>query len=171
VYVDESQRKGRYLVAAMAVDPGRSSAVRRELRLVAPRGSGTTRRHFVKESNADRRKLLGAYKALDGVDVGVWEVLGDGTSVERRARCLDQMVSDLLAVGISRIVLDHIDEGQQVRDRQLLARRLRGTTVSYDHEVAHCREPMLWVPDAVAWCAGLADWRRELDDWVTIRQV
>jgi len=38
------------------------------------------------------------------------------------------MVTDLLAAGISRIVLDHVDEGQQARDRRLLARRLRSTT-------------------------------------------
>ena len=125
----------------------------------------------MKESNADRRKLLAAYRSMAGVEVGVWEALGDGPSVDRRARCLDRLLTDLLDGGISRIVLDHIEEVQRVRDRRLLARRLRGMAVSYSHEVAHCREPMLWVPDAVAWCAGLPDWRRDLEGWVTLHEV
>jgi hypothetical protein len=170
VYLDESQRPGRYLVAAMAVDVRHSASIRRDLRLMAPRGNGVARRHFVKESNADRRKLLAAYRGLNGVDHVVYESLGHQGLVERRARCLDLLLGELLVGGISRVVLDHVDEAQRRRDRRLLARRLDGTSVSYSHEAAHCREPMLWVPDAIAWCAGLAGWRRELEGWVSILQ-
>jgi len=74
--------------------------------------------------------------------------------IERRAIVLDALVAQLVEGGLDRLVLGHIDPDQQRLDRQVLARVLRGTGVAYSHEVANTSEPMLWVPDAIACCAG-----------------
>jgi hypothetical protein len=166
----ESQRGRRYLVAAMAAPVASVAAVRRELGHVAPRGRAS-RRHFVKESDVERRKLLAVYRALPGIDVLVYEHRGGARALDQRERCLDLVATELLGRGACRLVLDHVDDAQRRRDRRVLARRLDGTGVSYGHEPAHSREPMLWVPDAAAWCAGRSDWRSHIDGWATIRRA
>ena len=171
VYIDESQRKDRYAVAAAVVASRMAGAVRREVQLLGPRGCGLQRRHFVRESAAVRRKMLAAFRGLVGLDVLVYEVIGASRPVQARERCVDLLIAELLGGGISRVVLDHVEDAQRRRDRQVLARRLDGTAISYGHEPAHSREPMLWVPDAIAWCAGRSEWRRELAGWVTIRRA
>ena len=141
-------------MAAAVVSPHAAAAVRRDVQLLAPRCGGPERRHFVRESAAVRRKMLSAFRCLRGVDLLMYEAVGADRPVDARARCLDLMIAELLGGGISRVVLDHVEETQRRRYRRLLARRLDGTAVSYGHEPAHSREPMLWIPDAVAWCAG-----------------
>lgn len=118
-----------------------------------------------------RRKVLGVFRELVGVELLVYETTGACRTIEARARCLDLMMAELLGGGISRVVLDHVEHTQRRRDRQLLARRLDGTAISYGHEPAHSREPMLWIPDAIAWCAGRQEWRRALAGWVAIRRA
>ena len=171
VYIDESQRDGRYLLASMAIPAALVPKVRKDVLLLAPRGSGVVRRHFVRESEADRRKLLAAYKSLEGADHLVYVAERGERPLNQRERCLDLLIAELVGQGISRVVLDHMDDTHQRRDRSVLGRRLDGTRVSYVHEPAHSREPMLWVPDAIAWCAGHRAWRRELQGWVTIRRA
>ena len=79
------------------------------------------------------------------------------------------LTAALGSLGVDRIVLDHTDASQRDRDRQVLAPLLARSGVTYSHEVAHTTEPMLWIPDAIAWCAGAkAEWRSQLDGWVTI---
>ena len=170
-YIDESRRRPRYLLAAALIDHQAVATVRQAVRTLAPRG-GSTRRHFVRESDASRRKCLAAYRALDGVTVLIYEHRGHGQPpVHQRAECLELMASELLGRSIDRLILDHVDDAQRRRDRQLLGRRLDGTGISYSHEPAHSTEALLWLPDAAAWCAGRPEWRQQLHDWATIRRV
>jgi len=127
---------------------------------------------MVKESDAERRKMLDTFKDLPGANVTICVVTSAGPVPTRRARAFDALVARLLEGGLDRLVLDHVDVAQQRRDRQTLGRALqagpRHQAVTYSHEPAHSTEPMLWVPDAAAWCAGRRDrWRHDLDDWAT----
>ena len=170
-YVDESQRSDRYIVAALAVEHGSVAAVRQQLRGLAPRG--VARRHMVKESDPTRRKMLETFKALPGTEVAVCVVVAQGPVQRRRQLALEALVAELVAGGLDRLVLDHVDADQRRRDEQTLARALRTgdrhEQVTYSHEPAHSTEAMLWVPDAAAWCAGRCDrWRHELVGWARV---
>jgi hypothetical protein len=170
-YVDESQRSSHYLMAAVAIDSSTLAEVRRVVGQFRP-GGGQARRHFVKESAATRRKLLDAYRALPGVSIVVADDQRGDSAVDQRRRCVSLLVGALLPFGVDRIVFDHTDSVQRDRDRQVLAPLLAQTGVAYSHEVAHTTEPMLWIPDAVAWCAGAKpEWRAQLEGWVTIHRT
>jgi hypothetical protein len=172
-YLDESFEKGRYIVAAFAVDHRSVVDVRQQLRSHAPKGA--SRRHFVNESQSERRKMLDTFRALPGTEVLVWVETRTGSTLRRRHRALEAAVGLLLPGGLDRIVLDHVHAHQQAQDRQTLGRALNATAlgrrVAYSHEPAHSTEPMLWVPDAAAWCARRTDrWRTELDGWASVHR-
>lgn len=170
-YIDESQRGRRYLMAAAAIDSRSTNEVRKALGQLRPSG-GQARRHFHKESDVMRRKLLEAYRALPGVSIVVADDRGGTPAIDQRRRCLTVLVEALLELGVERLVFDHADSTQRNRDRQVLARLLARTGVTYSHEVAHSPNMMLWVPDAVVWCAGAKpEWRAQLDGWVTIHHT
>jgi hypothetical protein len=167
-YVDESQRGSRYLMAAAAIDSRALAEVRKAIGQFRPAG-GKARRHFVKESAATRRKMLDVYRTLPGVSVVVADDRTGRSAIDQRRRCLAVLIAALRPLGVDRIILDHTDASQRDRDRQVLARLLARSGVTYSHEVAHTTEPMLWIPDAIVWCAGAkAEWRTQLDGWVTI---
>jgi hypothetical protein len=170
-YIDESQRADRYIMAALAVEHGSAAAVRQQLRLLTPKG--IARRHMVKESDPGRRKMLDTFRELPGSDVVVCVVSSKEPVNRRRTKALTALVTELIGGGLDRLVLDHVDLDQRRRDEQTLARTLhaagRQGLVTYSHEPAHSTEPMLWVPDAAAWCAGRKDrWRHELIGWATV---
>jgi hypothetical protein len=147
------------------------ATVRRTVRALAP-GGGQTRRHFVRESDVSRRKCLAAYRALTGTTILIYEDRGPNRRpVAQRDACLDHLASELIGRRVDRLILDHVDDTQRRRDRQLLGRRLDGTGISYSHEPAHSTEPLLWLPDAAAWCAGRPDWRYQLEGWAQIRRI
>lgn len=169
-YLDESQRGDFYAIAAIAVPHGAVGEARRMLRAVSPKGR-VVRRHFVKESERERKRLLGVFRELPGATYVCMTTSSDAV-VERRALLLDRVVQQLLVGGLDRLVLDYIDEEQQRRDRKVLWSTLRSArTVEFSYEVPHSGEPMLWVPDALAWCAGHPDWRSSLVDWVNVLDV
>ena len=127
---------------------------------------GRRRRHFVKEEDRDRKQMLAVFRELPGASI-VCISTKHTSVIECRATLLRTLAAHLIDGGISRIVLDHVDDTQQRRDRRTLAAVLRGTTVTYGFESPQSTEIMLWVPDAVAWCAGRAGWRSDLQGWVT----
>jgi len=166
-YLDESQRAGFYAPAAIALPHGQVAVARRMVRSIAVPG-GRRRRHFVKEEDRDRKQMLATFRQLPGATT-VCVSTGHTSVVGCRAKLLAVLVRHLASEGLDRLVLDHVDDGLRKRDRQVLWNVLgRQSEVAFSHEVAHTDEPMLWVPDAVAWCAGRDGWRTELDGWVTI---
>jgi hypothetical protein len=167
-YIDESQRNGRYLLGAMVVDHRSVAAVRRALTAANP-PSGVGRRHFTKEKDSERKQLVAFYRELPGTTVSVYVIdASAGPPVAQRARALHLLVPQLLELGVDRIVFDHVDHADALRDRQILVKLTRGYDVDYGHEPPHTSEPMLWVPDAAAWCAGRPGWKAELEGWVAI---
>jgi hypothetical protein len=167
--IDERQRRdGRYLLAAMVVEHAATGLVRKALREAAP-GHGIRRRYIAKEKDSERKQLLAIYRELPGVTVTVDVVdLRIGRPVAQRAHALGHLMPRLLGAGIDRLVFDHVDVADARRDRQALIHLTRGRPIAYGHEPPHSGEPMLWVPDAAAWCAGRPGWRSELDGWAAV---
>lgn len=166
-FVDESQRTGFYALAAIAIPHSHVTEVRKALQTIAVRDGQRRRRHFVKEEDRDRKHMLDLFRGLPGASTVC--VSTTHTSIPRcRHQLLSTLVTHLLDGGLDRLILDHVDDKQQRRDKQTLWQILgRNSDISFSHEIAHSTEPLLWIPDAIAWCAGRSDWRDQLDGWVT----
>jgi hypothetical protein len=72
---------------------------------------------------------------------------------------------DFTELGVQRLVL----ESRQGRDkederalRDVLGKRPSDAGLTYEHLRPH-EDPLLWLPDAIAWCVGAGeDWRRRI---------
>lgn len=93
-----------------------------------------------------------------------------------RAACLAALVDDLADVGGDTQLVLEADDSLLHRDRHELYQLVQqaGATdrLAYRHQRAH-EEPLLALPDVVAWCwARSGNWRRRLDPILTpLRRV
>lgn len=159
-FVDESKVKDYLLVSAVFPE-GRLGSARAVIRgLLLP---GQPRLHMKHESNARRRKILTAIRELEP-KVRIYRAAADGrTEVVRRVQCLHRLVNDLHHDGHRQLCIEQ-DETLQRLDNQTLIEAARvagsGTWLTYRHERAR-HEPLLAIPDAVAWAWPKGgDWRQ-----------
>lgn len=148
-YVDETKAKGLVVVAAVA-EPRDLTAARKalgDLRL-----KGQERIHFKSERESRRKEICSVIVALP-VHVHVY----DASSLPERAgrtMALQMLVADLAALSATRLIIEQ-DDSLVRADRQTLYSATRGHRIEerliYEHVRAR-HEPMLWIPDAVAWC-------------------
>lgn len=148
LFIDESKEKN-YIIVVAAIADGDVTRLRSatsDLRL-----KGQQRVHFVKESVPRRRMILQTFETL-GVRTFVFAAYGL-SDVSAREWCLESVVDLAAEVNAQRIILE-TDDSIVATDKRTLYRSLdtRGMreTVSYGHERA-AAEPLLWIPDAVAW--------------------
>ena len=169
--MDESKR-GSYVVVAAVVVPGDLEDARRVLRgLLLP---GQSALHFKNERDGRRRQLLTGICSLP-VEAAVYVSDAKGQATARRA-CLEAVVADLAEEKAERPVLE-LSDGDLAADRRTLfdaGRKHAGTSpaLRYDHLRAPA-EPLLWVPDAVAWAwSHGSPWRARISSLVTnVRRV
>jgi hypothetical protein len=166
VFVDETKARD-YLLVAAAVMPGDMNDARKAVRALTLRGQ--PRLHMKKESDARRKQILAAISTL-GPQVTIYRAGATyRTELERRERCIRALIADLARDGHRSLCLER-DESLVSRDRQHLieATRAHGCADSlrYSHDSA-TSEPLLAIPDAVAWAwAKGGDWRRRCDSLV-----
>jgi len=166
-FVDESERPGRYLMCAVLVAPAHLAEVRQAL--IALRMPGQRRLHMNNEQNPRRRLILDRIAALP-LRAHVYQ--RPGRPVQARAACLRAMTADLLAAGVTTLVIEPVD-GFEHRDHSVLINELQQlkmpNSIVYEHVVAKL-EPNLWAADAVAWAYGAGgDWRRRIRKQVDVR--
>ncbi|MFD7153425.1 hypothetical protein ACFV9C_02435 [Kribbella sp. NPDC059898] len=156
VFVDENKSRG-LLMAAAACVAGDVNAHRRTMRsLLLPR---QRRLHFFKESAAHQRKILGVIEGF-GLEVKLYATPSD--SHAGRERCLNAIVQD--AAGTAERLVIERDESRLEFDRRTLYRAVRTygcvDTLQYELLAPHL-DPLLWIPDAVAWSwAKGGEWRQ-----------
>lgn len=157
-FADESCRRGVYLMCAASVSVSDLEPTRRSLRKLRLRGQ--QRIHFASESNSRRKSILTALADLNVSNL-VYVTTGEEQTSARRA-ILQKMVFDLRSKGVAFFVLDS-RQGQDHKDRATI-HSLLGTNPEPAFEYYHYRsahEPILWVPDAVAWAWGRGgNWRK-----------
>jgi len=167
IFVDETKHRD-YLMVAAVVLPADVAPVRWAVRgLVLP---GQRRVHMSKES-APRRRLIAETIAGSGVTAVIFDAGQiDGDELERRRACLRAVVAHSDDLGAGRLVLE-LDDSLLCQDRRWLVEITRELgcrdILHYDHARA-AAEPLLAVPDAIAWCwAKGGDWRRRIRPAVT----
>jgi hypothetical protein len=146
VFVDESKTRG-LLLAATACPAAEVNAYRRTMAgLLMPR---ERRIHFTKESPPRRRKILSVIAEF-GIAARLYHAARN--DIAARRTCLSALVCDI-AGSAERLVVER-DESTATADRQVLfhaARRYEcSETLHYELLAAHA-DPLLWIPDAVAW--------------------
>lgn len=165
LYIDESKTKG-YTIVAATVLPADARAVRKALSDL--RMPGQRRIHFVTEGDSRRRKILSALCDM-GLESRVYHARGMDEPDAREA-CLAHVIEDAATFGVTRIVIEQDDSvvefDRRVLYRELNARGLRDR-VSYTHEKPAV-EPLLWIPDAVAWSfARGGEWTNRVSPLIT----
>ncbi|WP_043790934.1 hypothetical protein [Amycolatopsis balhimycina] len=163
VFVDESKRGG-YLVTAAAVLPSDLGRARQAVRgLILP---GQRRLHFTHENDNRRKQILDVIAELHPA-----VTIYDGSAHDRRRQreaCLNGLVADLATTSTRMLVLE-TDESVLDLDRRVLYRstRLHGCeALEYRHHRAH-EEPLLAIPDALAWCRQRGGpWKTRAKDFV-----
>ncbi len=172
VYVDETKRRG-YLLAAAVVLPADSDAVRRVIRGLVLSGQ---RRLHMKDEHDSRKRAIAAAIAAAGVQATIYDAgRRYRTERDRRAACLQALVTDAARRGDTLLVLEQ-DDMLLSWDNQRLVEFTRAAgcrqTLRYEHRRA-AAEQLLAIPDAVAWCwAKGGDWRRRIDPVVSaVREV
>jgi hypothetical protein len=167
VFVDESKTRG-LLMAATACGAAEVNTHRRTMAsLLLPR---ERRIHFTKEAPARRRKILGVIAEFD---LAVRLYQAEKNNAAGRKACLIAVVRDI-ADSAERLVIER-DETTTTFDKQVLfhAAREHGCSDSLQYELlaAHA-DPLLWIPDAVAWSwVKGGEWRDLVAPYSTLVRV
>lgn len=162
IFVNETKHNDYLLVAV--VGPMHSlSEVRGVLRgLVLP---GQRRLHMKSESDR-RKRLIASAVVRAGISATVYDAGRRYlTERDRRAACLRLLVEDAKRRGDTMVILEQ-DDSLVAWDRRVLynSAHQAGVTDSlrYEHQRAST-EPLLALPDSVAWCwAKGGDWHRRI---------
>lgn len=167
VFVDESKARGLLVAAAVCVSDD-VNEYRKQMRALLL--AGERRVHFKKESDPRRRKIVATMADFDLV-VRLYGRTTD--DADGRRACLDAVVRDA-ADTAERLVIER-DESTFAFDRRVLyeaTRRHRcADTMTYELLAPHA-DPMLWIPDAVAWCWNRGgSWRDAVADFVTLQDL
>lgn len=159
-FIDESVRGIGYIICRVLVPQGLLAGTRKEVRSLLR--SGQRRIHFNKEEDRDRRSLLTSF-AKRGVSSVIYVVRHTDFQAARTA-ILHKVVSEVKKDRVARFVFESRSR-QDARDRldlQRAQRACRLPPLSYAHLPGY-DEPLLWIPDAVAWSWGKGgDWRRQV---------
>lgn len=158
-FADESARSG-YLVCVVVLAPADLAKGRQVMRDFCK--PGQQRIHMRSESDSRRREILSKVQGL-GVEARVYQA-SLGARSERTARddCLRAAVPDLVSIGVARLVIESCSQDHQ--DRQVVREMVSKAQAFERFQYLHDRpasEPLLWLPDIVAWAYGKGgDWRR-----------
>jgi hypothetical protein len=149
-FADES-RRGDYLVCAVTIAPSDLDSARKTLKsLRAPRSARIHMSH-------DSRRASQIIRGVVALDLQAHLYVVDlGGRSERRARdrALAAMATDLDTLHVRQLWLESCDQDR--RDREVIRTALAtspGSGFAYRH-TSPTSEPMLWVPDVLAWAWG-----------------
>jgi hypothetical protein len=126
--------------------------------------------HFNHERNARRKQIIGLICTF-GLMVDLYQAKRDDAA--NRRRCLEAIVRDNAATA-ERLVVE--------RDESTVANDQRTLTAASHRFGCHGRlrwdllaakeDPLLWIPDAVAWCwVRGGEWRRLIQSFSQVRDL
>ena len=167
-FVDESfRRSSGYLVCAAVVPAHDLAELRTSMRGLRVQGS---ERVHMKSDGRNRARILSEVANMP-LEVRMYVAPArDISQRQARTSILDQMVPDLAGLGVSNLYLESCDQDRQ--DAQVLsaARKRTGLTAEtfyFDHK-SPSNEPLLWIPDVIAWAWGRdRTWRKQVEGLVT----
>jgi hypothetical protein len=168
VFCDESKSRGFVLAGAQVP----CSAVGR-LRdvvngLLLPK---QVRLHFTNESAQRRKHIISSLANAGSIGTVVYDGTRFGTDDKAgRSAAIGTMAARVARIPVARVVLE-TDDSTVEHDRKLIRARLKAAgveeLVGCDHLRSH-EEPLLAIPDAVAWCFTKGgEWRKMAEPLIT----
>lgn len=152
-FVDESIQRRTYSMVAVLVPSDRVAEMRKRTRsLLLP---GQSRLHMSKESLGRQRHLVGEVASFGVEAIVASRPLGRLSDRQLRDACLADLVATALQKGVVRLSIESCDQDRQ--DRQLVAQSLGASRAGFADGYHHYRgahDPLLWLPDIVAWAYG-----------------
>jgi hypothetical protein len=161
IFVDESKADG-FLLAAAPIPCSAVSRIRAEVtRLHLPR---QVRLHFTTESPQRRKQIIGAFASLGDISAIVYDASGFGKDGKAgRDAAIARMAASAAMMPASRIILER-DDSVVDQDSAIIKAQLVEAGVEHVVGVDHLRareEPLLAIPDALAWCwTKGGEWRK-----------
>lgn len=154
-FVDESYRR-EYVLCAVIVN---SDKVRELRKVTAGMLRGNQRRiHMSKESRASRKLIIERVNLLQIEALTVSTTTAGRSRRSARSTALAKLTEVLQSAAVSRLVIESCD--QDAEDRQVIGDRLAQLGHVQTMDVYHLRpseDPLLWLPDIVAWVRGNPD--------------
>ena len=166
-FVDESYR-GDYVLCAALIEPRSVAAARRSM--TAQLRGGQSRIHMAKENDGRRKSLLSNIAQLDA-SAHLVAVQVRGLSIRRsRDLAFAELTAQLVSLGTGRIIIESCDQDR--RDTQVIGDALARLGATGSVDVQHLRphdEPLLWIPDVIAWAygKGTKEWRSLVEPLIT----
>lgn len=161
-YLDESVRRDRYIICVSLVPQESIAVVRRQVKSLMP--PGKKRIHFNEEADRRRRSFLKAISEM-GVSSVIY-IVQSADFRDSRTAIMERVVSQLKEDKVVRLVMES-RTNQDIQDRRDILQSLRSfpmPSFTYEHLPAH-GEPLLWIPDAVAWSWGRGgEWLSRVND-------
>jgi hypothetical protein len=164
-YVDESARNN-YLLCGVNVQQNEISEVRDTLRALRPRSQ--SRIHMYQESKATQAALLREIRALN---VSSW-IISISVQVAKLPNSRFIAISKIAGIESFResrlLVMDQ--SSSYVGDKRVLSQVARKVDYQFPHyrHMNSRHEPLLWLPDIIAWCYGRGGtWRDAVEPLVT----
>ncbi len=151
LFIDES-KDPRYILAATLVSEAEIPRLRKTVRALVRPGQRSI--HFYKENDSERRKLLSTYERL-----GFKTLLFESThrsDLDARRDCFESLIRVISHFKILRLVIEK-DVSILKFDEAMIEKLIRvnglDSALGFEHYLRH-EEPLLWVPDSIAWCAN-----------------
>lgn len=159
-FVDESKVGG--LTFVVAVVPAQEIARARQ-QIKAAKPQGAVRLHFSNDRRTVKDNALKVIRSLP-ITFQVFDLRQFGEGAEARGEGLRQMVPSLERIGVRRLVLED-DKTMRQNDKRALYLATRPFDQFHYEHCSAKQEPLLWIPDAVAWCLRNKDkrWRSQAE--------
>lgn len=163
IYCDESKEKG-FLLAAVQIPCEAVTQVRGMVTaLHLPR---QVRLHFTSESPQRRKRIISAFASLGDVSSVIYDASGHRDGKAGRDAAITEMAARAARTPARRITLERDDSAVE-QDMTIIRTQLTAAgvedVVGVDHLQAR-EEPLLAIPDAIAWCwTKGGEWRKLAD--------
>jgi hypothetical protein len=168
VFCDETKSRG-FTLAAAQVPCGAVTKLRSVVnQLLLPK---QVRLHFTGETPQRRKLIVNAFVDAGSIGTVIYDCTRFGRDDNRgRGAAVGAMAARVARIPVARIVLE-TDDSTVDHDRKLIRAKLKAAgvedVVGCDHLRSH-EEPLLAIPDAVAWCyARGGEWRKLAEPLIT----
>ncbi len=165
IYIDESVRSS-YFLCAVAVSTSETARLRYHLKKL--RTAGQSAIHMQTETTARQAQIADAIHSVPCKSLIVTVAMPRFADLAARKQALEQACSHSLLQRAQLITLDSSNTITQ--DRQIIAKATSQKDLNFPHyrHMNSRHEPLLWLPDIIAWCYGRGGtWRDAVEPLVT----
>jgi len=169
MFVDESKAKTFVLAGALCPDNAHHDL---RMALKVHLMPGQQRLHFSRESDSRRASILECMLQYP-IRAAVVDVPKTPSEIEARILALGTMLKVAQTLGVTRLCIEE-DTSNVIHDRTVIHNWLRkepGVNKFSYSWLRASQEPLLWIPDAIAWAWFRGGrWRRFIDPLIAWRE-